>query len=170
MDLEVWAFRVPLFFSLSYLGRSISMEERTSILKQLAESISLQRCIMPKILICKLSRNQRAPLFSRKRCSAFLGSERFLTGLKERFFPKKAHGQVPQSKELAPDRDTILGGVSEYYRVQREDLLHAKRGFFNEARNVTIYLTRMLRGDTLKEIGVGFGIDRYSTVSSVVER
>jgi chromosomal replication initiation ATPase DnaA len=35
---------------------------------------------------------------------------------------------------------------------------------------VAIYLTRKLRGDTLKEIGAGFGIDRYSTVSSVVER
>jgi len=37
-------------------------------------------------------------------------------------------------------------------------------------RNVAIYLTRKLRGDTLQEIGVGFGIDRYSTVSRVVER
>ena len=35
---------------------------------------------------------------------------------------------------------------------------------------MAIYLTRKLRGDTLKEIGVGFGIDRYSTVSSVVDR
>ncbi|KPK92177.1 MAG: hypothetical protein AMJ94_05645 [Deltaproteobacteria bacterium SM23_61] len=35
---------------------------------------------------------------------------------------------------------------------------------------MAIYLTRKLRGDTLQEIGVGFGIDRYSTVSRVVER
>jgi len=109
-------------------------------------------------------------LFSRKRWPAFLGSERFLVGLKERFFPKKVHGEVPQSKELSPDRDAILAAVSEYYRVQREDLLHTKRGFFNEGRNVAIYLTRKLRGDTLQEIGAGFRIDRYSTVSSVVER
>jgi hypothetical protein len=109
-------------------------------------------------------------VFSRKKWPVFLGSERFLAGLKGRFSPKKIHGEVPQSKELSPDRDTILATVSEYYRVQREDLIHTKRGFFNEARNVAIYLTRKLRGDTLQEIGVGFGIDRYSTVSSVVER
>ena len=35
---------------------------------------------------------------------------------------------------------------------------------------MAIYLTRKVRGDTLKEIGAGFRIDRYSTVSSVVER
>jgi len=109
-------------------------------------------------------------VFSRKRWPAFLGSEGFLTSLKERFFPKKVHGEAPQSKELSPDRDTILAAVSEYYRVQRKDLLHTRRGSFNEARNVAIYLTRKLRGDTLKEIGAGFRIDRYSTVSSVVER
>ena len=109
-------------------------------------------------------------LFSRKRWPAFLGSERFLAGLKGRFFPKKVHGEVPQSKELSPDRDTILAVVSEYYRVQRQDLLHSRRGFSNEARNVAIYLTRKLRGVTLKDIGVGFGIDQHSTVSSVAER
>lgn len=109
-------------------------------------------------------------IFSRKRWPAFLGSERFLIGLKERFFPKKVDVEVPQSKELSPDRDTILAVVSEYYRVQQEDLSSSRRGFFNEARNVAIYLTRKLRGDTLEEIGAGFGIDRYSTVSSVVER
>jgi len=93
-----------------------------------------------------------------------------IAGFKKRIFPEKVHGEVPHSKELFPDKDTILAVVSEYYRVQREDLLHTKRGFFNEARNMAIYLTRKLRGDALKEIGVGFGIDRYSTVNSVVER
>jgi chromosomal replication initiation ATPase DnaA len=35
---------------------------------------------------------------------------------------------------------------------------------------VAIYLARRFRGDRLKEIGEAFGIGRYSTVSSVVER
>jgi len=35
---------------------------------------------------------------------------------------------------------------------------------------VAIYLARRLRGDRLKEIGEAFKIDRYSTVSSIVER
>ena len=111
-------------------------------------------------------------LFSRERWPVFLGSERFQITLKKRFFPKKAQGEVPGWKELAPDRGTILGVVLEYYRVRQEELLHSRRGFINEARNMANYLTRMLRGDTFREIGFGFGfgIDRYSTVSSVVER
>lgn len=40
----------------------------------------------------------------------------------------------------------------------------------NEPRNVAIYLTRYLRGDGLEVIGRAFGIDKYSSVSSVIER
>jgi chromosomal replication initiation ATPase DnaA len=64
----------------------------------------------------------------------------------------------------------IIGIVSEYYQVKREDLLHSRRGYFNEARNIAMYLSRRLRGDRLKEIGEDFGLGKYSSVSSVVER
>ena len=37
-------------------------------------------------------------------------------------------------------------------------------------RNATIYLIRHLRNDTLKQVGKQFGIERYSTVSGIVER
>ena len=40
----------------------------------------------------------------------------------------------------------------------------------NELRNVAICMTRVLRGDTLREIGQQFDIDNDSTVSSVMER
>ena len=36
--------------------------------------------------------------------------------------------------------------------------------------NVAIYLIRRLRSDTLKVVGEALGIDKNSTVSSVVER
>ena len=35
-----------------------------------------------------------------------------------------------------------------------------RRGYFNEPRNVAIYLTRRLRGDTLKAVGEIFGINK----------
>ena len=44
------------------------------------------------------------------------------------------------------------------------------RGYFNEPRNVAVYLIRYLRNDTLKTVGEQFGIAKYSTVSSIVER
>jgi chromosomal replication initiation ATPase DnaA len=56
------------------------------------------------------------------------------------------------------------------HKVKQEDLFYSRRGQYNEARNVAIYLARKVRGERLKEIGEAFGIGRYSTVSSAVQR
>jgi len=40
----------------------------------------------------------------------------------------------------------------------------------NEARNVAIYMTSVLRRNTLREIGLQFDTDNDSKVSSVMER
>ncbi len=45
-----------------------------------------------------------------------------------------------------------------------------RRGYFNEPRNVAVYLIIFLRNDTLKHVGEQFGIEKCSTVSSIVER
>ncbi len=50
------------------------------------------------------------------------------------------------------------------------ELYFTKKGFFSEPRNVAVYLIRRLRNDTLKQVGDQFGIQKYSTVSSIVER
>jgi hypothetical protein len=109
-------------------------------------------------------------LFSRKRWPVILGSENFIARLRGRFFPRKADSEIPQRKELAPGLDLLVGVVSRSYGVEGKDLSYSRRGHGNEARNVAIYLTRRLRGDRLKEIGEAFKIDRYSTVSTIVER
>jgi putative transposase len=109
-------------------------------------------------------------LFSRKRWPAFLGSEKFMAGVKGRFSAKRVDSEVPQGKELAPDLDRVLAVVSRGFGVKEGDLFYSRRGKENEARNMAIYLSRRLRGDRLKEIGAAFKIGRYSTVSSVVER
>ena len=59
---------------------------------------------------------------------------------------------------------------TKYYKVTVDDILVSKRGHFNEPRNVAIYLIRSIRNDTLKGVGKAFGIDKNSTVGSVVER
>ena len=66
--------------------------------------------------------------------------------------------------------DKIVEEVCKYYKVTRDDILVSKRGHFNEPRNIAIYLTRCIRNDTLKGAGKAFGIDKNSTVGSVVER
>ena len=50
------------------------------------------------------------------------------------------------------------------------DLLEELDDVFNEPRNVVVYMIRHLRNDTLKHVGEQFGIEKYSTVSSIVER
>ncbi len=55
-------------------------------------------------------------------------------------------------------------------RYKETELYVTMRGYFNEPRNVAVYLIRHLRNDTLKQVGEQFGIEKYSTVSSIVER
>jgi len=43
-------------------------------------------------------------------------------------------------------------------------------GVFSESRNVVMYLTRMLRGDSSQQIGEYFQMSKYSSVSSMIER
>lgn len=99
-----------------------------------------------------------------------LGSERFINWVKGRFYPRKLDDEVPQSKELSPKVDRILKVVSDFYGIGEGDLIRSRRGVFNEPRNVAIYLIRLLRGDSLRQIGEHFQMEKYSSVSSVIER
>ena len=109
-------------------------------------------------------------ILGQKRWPSMLGSEHFIKLIKEKFFAQKLDDEVPQSKELAPDTDRIKKVVCKSYRINESDLLQSKRGVFNEPRNVAIYLTRRLRGDSLKDIAKLYKINKYSSVSSVIER
>jgi putative transposase len=77
---------------------------------------------------------------------------------------------VPESKSLAPDIQKIKRAVCWSYNVAEEDLLNSKRGMTNEPRNAAIFLMRNLMGSKLVEIGQEFGINNYSSVSTVIER
>jgi len=51
-----------------------------------------------------------------------------------------------------------------------EDLLKTRRGQYNEARNIAMYLIRKHTGTELKDIGQHFGMSNYSSVGSVITR
>ena len=86
------------------------------------------------------------------------------------FFPAGAFkkGSSPLLTLSYPQR--IKKTVCELYGMDEADLLRSRRGVFNEPRNVAIYLTRRLRGDSLSEIGDQYQMNTYSSVSSVIER
>ena len=106
----------------------------------------------------------------KKKWPSILGSEGFTNWIKERFYSRKLNEEVPQSKELAPEVGWIRKVVCEFYGVEEQELVRSRRGVFNEAKNMAIYLTRQLRGDSLKRIGGYYQMGKYSSVSSVVER
>jgi chromosomal replication initiation ATPase DnaA len=99
-----------------------------------------------------------------------LGPERFIDWVKGKYYALKADQEVPQAKELAPEADSIINAVYRFYNVSRDELYRSRRGQFNEPRNAAIFLTRKLRHDSLKEIGRRFQMEKYSSVSSIIER
>ena len=109
-------------------------------------------------------------VFERKNQPSMLGSEAFISWIKDRFFKKKIDKEVPESKKLAPNLDTIISEVCRFYEVRPPNLKAVRRGIENEPRDVAIYLVRSMRADHLMKIGVEFGLNRYSSVSSVVMR
>jgi len=45
--------------------------------------------------------------------------------------------------------------------VEKEGVLRVRRGKTNDARDAAIYLCRVLRNDTLKELGATFSMSGY---------
>jgi hypothetical protein len=114
--------------------------------------------------------NEVSEKIGRTKWPVCLGPQEFIDRIKETYGSQKLNKDIPSSRELLPDNQRILEVVCKSYDMAASDILKMRRGKMNEARNVAIYLTRILRRDTLKEIGWQFGIDNDSTVSSVMER
>jgi len=109
-------------------------------------------------------------ILGRKRWPSILGSRDFIYRIKERVYTGKTDNEVRRSRELAPKLKQIQKAVEIFYGISRKELLSSQRGVFNEPRNMAIYLTRQLRGDSLNQIGLNFRINNYSSVSSAIER
>ena len=101
-------------------------------------------------------------ILSRKKLPSMLGRSEFSEWVKRTFFSEKRHIEVPESKSLAPHVGRIRAVVCKSYDVDGQSLTLTRRGVANEARSMAIYLMRLLRGDTLEEIGREFKIAKYS--------
>jgi len=107
---------------------------------------------------------------SKKNVPSLLGSQEFVERVKANFRNLRSHREVPAARLLAPELEAIQSAVCAGYGIDRRELLWSKRGTTNDARNVAIYLARQLSGLTLAAIGDAFGLEHYSSVSSVVCR
>jgi len=108
-------------------------------------------------------------IFEKKKLPSILGKEDFVYWVKNRFFKRKVHIEVPDSKLLAPDKERIQELVCKTYGITKGELVKSKRGTFNEPRGVAIYLTRMIRSDGLIDICKDYNLKKYSSASSIVE-
>jgi len=109
-------------------------------------------------------------LLDRKRWPTLIGPKSFLDWAKITFRDLKSTGEITQGKDLYVDTSTILSFVCSFYDVDYNELLSTKRGLFNEPRSAAIYLMRRLRRDSLSEIGEVFQVEKYSTISSSIQR
>jgi putative transposase len=110
-----------------------------------------------------------SPIFEKNKPPSILGKEDFVNWVKNRFFEKKRHREVPDSKLLAPDKERIRELVCRTYGVTQEELSRSKRGTFNEPRGVAIFLTRMIRTDGLMDICQDYHLKKYSSASSIID-
>jgi REP element-mobilizing transposase RayT len=109
-------------------------------------------------------------IFSKQRLPALFGPNNFIARIKEaRYFNQRDY-EIPESKRMVPEAETIIAAVCRYYAVEPQDLLITRRGVFNKPRAVAVYLVRQLRGDELNTIKTLFGINTYSTVSSIIQK
>ena len=108
--------------------------------------------------------------YSLKNLPSVLGGDTFKDWLKEKFQHLCLHEEIPESRIFAPTAEEIISEVCDYFQVMREQLTVTRRGRENLPRDLAIYLVRLLSQATLSEVGKYFGMNNYSTVSSVVER
>ncbi|MCF8068528.1 MAG: transposase [Desulfobacterales bacterium] len=131
---------------------------------------SSQQIMFYKRFVASENSEEISQAFDRKYLPPILGTETFINWVKSSFYKIKRNSEIPASKSLSPERDSIIKRICRFYDIDREQLLLARRGTENEPRNMAIYLMRVLRGDPLMEIGAEFNLTGYSSVSSIISR
>ncbi len=108
--------------------------------------------------------------YSKKNLASVFGSSDFVEWIKGKFYLLKKNAEIPESRQLAPTISDIKKVVCQLYKENEKVLEQTKRGQVNEPRNLSIYLARKHSGLKLSEIGIEFGLEKYSSVSSIVIR
>lgn len=139
------------------------------LLEMLAET-SGQRQTRYRLFVDQEEFDEISRMFDKKKWPSILGTEAFVDRIKARHSADKIHHQIPDSGQLAPGAESIIGAVCSHYGIEPAQLMHSVRGVNNEPRNVAIYLMRTLRRNGLKTIGATFGLRGYSAASRAIDR
>lgn len=109
-------------------------------------------------------------MLNSKKWPIFFGSDEFIRSVKKKYFQEKQDPEIPDSKYLVPDKADIINTICEVYQVNPENLYTFHRRTTNEARNLTIFLLRTLRNDTLGRLSREFNMKSPSSVNSVIRK
>ncbi len=163
--------RYPWSSHKAYLSRSAKWAwlSSESVLSMLCAAGGDSAAAYRGFMAQKESAEVRAEL-SKRNVPSILGSEEFVARVKASFKELRSHREVPAARLFAPGLDAIQSAVSAAYGIDPAELQTSKRGMSNDARSVAVYLARRLSGRTLTAIGEAFGLEHYSSVSSVVSR
>jgi len=154
-----------------YLSRSRkwSWLHKEFVLSMLSRDKESRRAAY-KAFMSKAESNEIKAFYSRKNTPSLMGTKAFVDRVRGRLRDRGGHKGIPESKAPSSGLEAIKSLVNTNYGTAPEDLLSSRRGSFNEPRNVAIYLSRRVAGETLVAIGESFGFDKYSSVSSVLCR
>jgi len=150
-------------------ARKWNWVSRDKILEMLNKEKVLQKSVY-RDFVKESDNDDFSAIYKKRKLPAILGSETFLKFIKDQYFNKKRHIEVPESRLLAPEIDKIMSAVCVKYKASMSDLQLSKRGQINEPRNVAMYLMRNLRGDRLSAICKEFGLKKDSSAGSIVDR
>ena len=113
---------------------------------------------------------QTVRLYKRGNLPSVWGGKSFRETIKRRVRKIRMQNEMPEIKRErgAPGIKEVEERVCSSYGIERKALKRKRRGYWNEARNVAIYLSRTVGGIRLTEIGNRWGELHYSSVSGMM--
>lgn len=108
--------------------------------------------------------------FSRQNVAPVFGSHSFIEKIKNLFSSTIAENEIPEARILKTTYPEILTAVCRICRVSEREINKTCRGQTNTARDLVIYCMRKHSLQTLQQIGDHLGVEKYSSVSSAVQR
>jgi hypothetical protein len=113
---------------------------------------------------------QTERLYERGNLPSIYGDESFREAIQGKIRKMRKEDEIPEMKRErgTPGIKEVEERVCEVYGVERKELKRKRRGYWNEPRNVAIYLSRSVGGVKLTEIGKRWGELHYSSVSGMM--
>ncbi|MBF0278124.1 MAG: transposase [SAR324 cluster bacterium] len=154
-----------------YLTRSKKWDwlNKDFLLNFFASASSSQK-ILYQSFVSKQEPEEISKLYLSKKWPPVLGSGPFIQEIREEYLNEYSPHTFPEVKALAPPMDEIIAEICQEYHLEPRNVLKAKRGKQNEARDVAIYLIRHIRIEPYGNIAGQFEVNSASSIASTIAR